>query len=312
MTSSVFSVNTRQKLAGRIRRPAGVIVALEGTAYPGCPGPPSMILNNGSGFWSGFSSGFVGGVCNLQDGLFDSYLVPYSAPTLPMWPGVQEGREKIVAFLLSYAPAYKAAWGVYPPVFGTGFSQGSMGWDQVFTLDILPNNGRLNFLLPTLYRIYQFGHIFRTPGIAFGNELAGLPQSIIQNGVETGGIGGPLDLTDAQTNTPAPDGQPIIKSCANLGDIYSCCSVGLNPWTKLAPEGDIADLFYKIVMQPTFGDVISVAKVLEHPIAGVEELFHVMKFFAAGPNAPHYQYYPQMVACINECYQLGLALPHQL
>jgi len=309
MTSGLF-VDVRSALAGTVRRPAGVIVCVEGTAYPGAPGPPSMILNDGTGFWSGFSSGLVGGVCNAQDGLFDSYLVPYSAPTLPMWPGVQQAREEVVAFLQSYIPAYVAQWGEQPAVILTGYSQGSMATDQVYTEDYLSESGRLNPYLSGLYRSYQFGHVFRTPGIAWGNALIGDPQSIQVGGVECGGIGGPLDLTVAQTNRPAPDGKPTVYSCANKGDIYSACETGLNPWTKLAAEGAVADLFYKIVMQPTFADVVEVAEVIGHPIAGIIELFRVMIFFAAGPNAPHYLYFPQMVGCINDCYQLGLSLPH--
>jgi hypothetical protein len=311
MTSGLF-VDVRSALNGTVHRPAGVVIAVEGTAYPGFPGPPSMILNDGTGFWSGFASGLVGGLCNLQDGLWDSYLVPYGAATIPMWPTVQQARELVVAFLLWYAPAYKAAWGVYPPIVLVGYSQGSMATDQLFLLDFMAVDGRLNFLLPFLYRSYQFGHVFRCPGIAHGNALVGLPQSMPVDGVETGGIGGPLDLTEAQTNLVAPDGNPTVYSCANPGDIYSACQVGLTPWTKLAPEGAIADIFYKIVMQPTFADVVETAKVLGHPIAGIIELFRVMKFFAEGTNAPHYEYFPQMVGCINDCYQLGLSLPHWL
>jgi hypothetical protein len=309
MTSSLFVQYLADK-QGVIRRPAGVIICVEGTAYPGCPGPPSMILNNGSGFWSGFASGLVGGVCNSQDGLFDSYLVAYSAATIPMWPSVQQARELVVSWLIPYANNYKAAWGDYPPIILTGYSQGSMSTDQLYVLDFLAPDGRLNFLLPYLYRSYQFGHIFRTPGIAHGNALIGDPESIKVSGVETGGIGGPLDLTEEQTNRPAPDGKPTVYSCANLGDIYTCCEVGTNPWTGLAKEGKVADIFYKIIMQPTFADVVEAAEVLEEPIAGILELFRVMKFFAAGPNAPHYLYFPQMVGCIGDCYQLGLSLPH--
>ena len=309
MTSGLF-VDVRSALNGTVRRPAGVIVCVEGTAYPGCPGPPSMILEDGTGFWSGFASGLVGGVCDSQDGLFDSYLVPYGAATIPMWPTVQQAREEVVAFLLQYIPAYIAQWGEKPAVILTGYSQGSMATDQVYTEDYLAESGRLNPYLDCLYRSYQFGHVFRTPGIAHGNALIGASESIISSGVETGGIGGPLDLTVAQTNRAAPDGRPTVYSCANSGDIYAACAVGDTPWTKIASEGAIADIFYKVIMQPTFADIVSVAGVLGHPIAGIIELFSVMKFFAEGPNAPHYQYYPQMVGCIDDCYQLGLSLPH--
>jgi hypothetical protein len=130
------------------------------------------------------------------------------------------------------------------------------------------------------------------------------------DGVETGGIGAALDLTVDQTNYAAPDGNPVIYSCANPGDIYSCCEVGTNPWTDIAPEGFIADIFYKIVMQPTFVDVIETVEVLEHPLAGIVELFRVMQFFAEGVNAPHYEYFPQMDACITDALALGNSLPH--
>lgn len=310
MTSSGYFVATRNIKAGTVGRPAGVIIAVEGTSYPGFPFQPQPILNNGTGFWSGFSSGLVGGVCNLQDGLFDSYCVGYSAPTLPMWPGVQEAREKVVTFLEWYAPLYKSNYGVYPPVVLTGYSQGSMATDQVMTLDVLSVGGRLEFLQGFIYRNYQFGHIFRTPGVAWGNALIGQPQSIKQNGIETGGIGTTQDITNAQVALLAPDGKPIWHSCANKGDIYTCNSCGLNPWTACAPQGIIGHDFEQVLMQPSMKDVLNLGTVLLHPIAGIIELFHVMAFFAEGVNAPHYQYYPQMLGCIQDCYQLGLSLPH--
>lgn len=311
MTSGLWP-QIRAAKNGLPYRPAGIIIAVEGTAYPGCPAPPSMILNDGTGFWSGFASGLVGGVCNAQDGLWDSYLVPYGAATVPMWPTVQQARELVVAYLLSYAPAYQAAWGVYPPIVFTGYSQGSMATDQVWVLDILPEDGRLHFLLPYIYRSYQFGHIFRTPGIAHGNALAGLPESIIQDGVETGGIGLGMDLTVEQTNHVAPDGKPVVYSCANKGDLYTCCSTGMDPWTAPAPEGKVGKIFESIIMQPTLGDILATVKVLGEPLQAILELFHAMAFFAKGPQAPHYLYFPQMVACINDAFALGNSLPHQI
>ena len=309
MTSSLF-VDIRAALNGQQHRPAGTIVAVEGTAYPGCPGPPSMILDDGTGFWSGFSSALVGGVCNQADGLWDSYLVPYGAATVPMWPTVQQARELVVAYLQWYAPAYFATWGVYPAIVLTGYSQGSMAVDQVWLLDILADDGRLHYLLPYVYRSYQFGHIFRTPGIAHGNALAGLPESIKQDGVETGGIGLGMDLTAAQTNYVAPDGKPVVYSCANKGDIYTCCSTGTDPWNKPSKEGQVGKIFEAIIMQPTLADIVATVKVLGEPIDAVLELLHTMAFFAKGPAAPHYQYFPQMVACINDCVALGNSLPH--
>ena len=302
----------RAQFNGLQYKPAGYFYAVDGTAYPGCPAPPVPIINEGSGYWCGFSSGMVGGLINVQDGLWATRCIGYPAATLPMWPSVQTGRTNLVAAIQADAAAYLAANGSYKGlvIAGSGYSQGSMVWDQVFVLDFLAPGGVLNYLLPNLYRIYQFGHVFRTPGIAHGNAVAGLPESLPVDGVETGGIGAGLDLTAAQTNYVSPVGTPIIYSCANPGDIYTCCEVGTNPWTAIAPEGFIANLFYRVVMQPTFVDVVEVAEVLEHPIAGIVELFRVMQFFAEGNSAPHYQYFPQMDACISDALALGNSLPH--
>lgn len=320
MTSSLLSVATRAQFNGVAYRPAGYIIVADGTVYPGAPFPPQPLLNNGTGWWSGFSSGMVGGLANQQDGLWKSWLdsgqslcLGYSATTIPMWPSVQELRGKIVAAMHLIAVEYAANNnGVLDglAILWSGYSQSSMAFDQVWALDVLPVNGELHYLLPYIYRIYQFGHIFRTPGIAHGNGLAGLAESIIQDGVETGGIGTGLDLTVAQTNYLAPDGKPVVCSCANKGDLYSACSVGLNPWTAPAPEGKVGKLFMAIIMQPTLAAILSTAKVLGEPIQAIMELFHTLAFFAQGMNSPHYQYFPQMTACINDALTLGNSLPH--
>jgi hypothetical protein len=163
-----------------------------------------------------------------------------------------------------------------------------------------------------VYRIYQFGHVFRTPGIAHGNALIGAPESIKQNGVESGGIGCVLDLTEQQTNFPSPIGTPVIYSCANAGDIYSCCPTGTDPWRHLAAQGKTGQLFFKVIMQPTFADIVELALVLGHPIASIEEGLNAGTFFAQGPGSPHYQYFPQMVGCIGDAVALGQSLPHLL
>jgi len=193
--------------------------------------------------------------------------------------------------------------------------------DQIWVYDVLtppgskdPSGnptGTLHYLLPFFYRSYQFGHIFRSPGIAWANDAAGLSQSIITNGVESGGIGCVLDLTPAQTNYLAPDGKPVVWSAANPGDLYASCPTGLQPWTKLAPVAKTGQLFFKIVMQPTFIDVVSAATVLLMPITAIEEAIHAGTFFAQGMNSPHYQYFPQLTACIDDALQLGLSFPYQ-
>lgn len=307
MTSSLF-VPTLKIKQGVTTPPVGIIIAVDGTSYPGFPFPPSYILNNGSGFFSGFSSGLIGGVINCQDGLWDSWAVAYSAPTTPMWPGVQQAREYIVEFLLWYIEAFYSWYGFYPAIVFTGYSQGSMAIDQVWLLDILADDGRLAIYQGLFYRIYQFGHIFRTPGWAKGNALIGLPESIKQGSTETGGIGTTQDIPLNVVAMKARDGNYIYHSCANKGDIYTCNACGTNPWTDCAPEGIVGHDFMKVIMQATLADIMGLAGVLLHPLDGILELIHTMVFFAAGPNAPHYQYYPHMVGCINDCYQLGLDL----
>lgn len=310
MTSSIFNVQTRSSFTGTKYQPAGVIFAVDGTAYPGAPGADIPITTDGSGWWAGFSSGMVGGLENIADGLWGSIIIGYEASTIPMWPSVQQGRGFLVAAIKNYTDGFKSNFGFYPPIILTGYSQGSMITDQVWVLDILSTTGVLHYLLPYVYRIYQFGHIFRSPAIAWGNALAGLPQSIRQNGQETGGIGAVLDLTVAQTNFVAPDGQPVVHSCANHGDLYTCCPTGTDPWKNLAAQGKTGQLFFKIIMQPTFADIVEAALVLEHPIASIEEGINAGTFFAEGMTSPHYQYYPQMLACINDAHQLGMSLPH--
>ena len=309
MTTGLWP-DIRASLDGVFRKPVGAIFCVDGTIYPGAPNPPDPARDDGNGLWSGFSSGIAGGLMNLADGLWDYVGIGYSAQTIPMWPSVQEARHKLIAAIRLYAANYHGQWGHYPAIVMTGYSQGSMATDQVWVLDMLAPGGELHDLVGCVYRIYQFGHIFRTPGIAHGNALAGLPESIKDHGVETGGIGLELDLTVEQTNYAAPDGRPVVHSCANKGDLYSACSVGIDPWHKPAKEGKVGRIFMKIIMQPTLAAIISTAQVLGEPIEAIFELFHTMSFFAQGMNSPHYMYFPQMVACINDMVALGNALAH--
>jgi hypothetical protein len=312
MTSSIWNIQTQAAINGIPYSPAGMFFGVDGTAYPGAPGPPFPLRNDGQGFWSGFSSGIAGGLMNEQDGLWGSTLIGYPAATVPMWPSVQAGRASLVSAIATYASAYKAQNGSLTgmAIVLSGYSQGAMVTDQCYTLDFLAEGGVLNPLLPYLWRMYNFGDIFRTPGLAYGNQLAGLSMSIVQDGEETGGIGGPLDLTVAQTNQPAPDGQPIVQSSSNKGDIYGSAPVGLTPWTAIAKAGETAYRFFEIIMQPTFVDVVEAAAVLETPIASIEEMINAMTFFAEGTNAPHWQYFPQMDAVIGEMLTIGNSLPH--
>jgi hypothetical protein len=317
MTSGVCATSIRPKLAGRYYSPAGLIVAVDGTMYPGAPLPPHPATNDGNGFWSGFASAMVGGLENTQDGLWHSVCIGYEALTIPMWKSVQAGRGNLqtpgtaVFEINAFQQWFYQQFGTFAPTILAGFSQGTMITDQVWLYDILSVTGALHYLLPFTYRIYQFGHVFRSPGIAWGNALAGLSQSIITDGQESGGIGCALDLTVPQTNYPAPDDNPVIVSCANPGDLYSACPTGLDPWNHLAKEGKTGQLFFRIVMKPTFVDVVEAAEVLGMPISAIKEAVNAGTFFSQGMDSPHYHYEAHLVACIDDALALGRSLPYQ-
>lgn len=313
MTSSLF-VNIRAAKNGLNYSPAGAIFAIEGTVYPGAPAPPSFIAGDNNGYWCGFASGVVGGVCNEQDGLWASPGVGYPAVTVPMWPSVQAGRASIGFQVGAFATNYYKQRGSYDglALLFSAWSQGVMATLQFFFLDVLPVGAPFHYLLPYIYRIYAFGDPFRCPGIAHGNEMAGMPMPPKLDGQITGGIGGPLDYTVEQANLFAPDGKYLINSFVNPNDLYADAPIGATPWTKRPSVGQVEYLFFKIIMQPNFIDIIELAELLDKPIGDIEALVNTGKFFGAGQNAGHYQYGDAMYAAINDALALGNSLPHEL
>lgn len=323
MTSSLF-VNIRANLNGLPYSPAGAIFCVEGTVYPGAPNPPSFITDDGNGYWCGFASGVVGGLANIADGLWACPTYPggwtpnfggigYPAVTVPMWPSVQKGRANLNITLGWYANTYYQQHGTFDGlvILGSAWSQGAMVWMQTFLLDILPTTGTLHYLLPHIYRLYLFGNPFRCPGIAHGNDLGGIPLPKKLDGQVTGGIGGPLDCTVEQANLLAPDGKYLINDFANNNDLYATAPVGSNPWKSMPSVEKVEYLFFRIIMQPSFADIISLATLLDKPIGDIEALINTGAFFGAGPGAGHYTYGPGMKAAINDALALGQSLPHQ-
>lgn len=292
--------------------PAGAIFAVDGTAYAGAPSPPQPLTNDGTGWWSGFSSGIVGGLINVQDGLWASTCIGYPAVTYPMWPSVQAGRAALNAALQNYAAVYRAAHGTLEglALLLTGYSQGAMVVGQTLWLDIMAPDGVLHYLAPYVYRAYLFGDPFRCPGVAHGNELAGLALPPAVDGAVTGGIAGPLDYTVEQANMLAPDGRYLVNSFVNPGDLYADCPVGTNPWSGEFSTGHVETGIFNIVMNATFVDVVAIAEDLLVPVATVEAIVNAGFFFAQGMNAPHYQYYNSMDAAISDALALGNSLPH--
>lgn len=312
MTSSLF-VDIRAGFNGLPYTPAGALFIVEGTVYPGAPNPPSFILDDGNGYWCGFASGVAGGLANIADGLWATPRFGYPAKTVPMWPSVQVGRGNLGTAMNQYATNYYKSTGSYDGLvlIISAWSQGVMAALQCFFLDILPASGTLHHLLPYVYRIYAFGDPFRCPNVAHGNEIAGMPMPPKLDGVVTGGISGPLDYTTDQANLKAPDGNWLLYSFVNPNDLYADSPCGETPWTKLPSAGTVEYLFFKVIMQPSFSDIIALAELLGHPIGDVEALINTGEFFGAGNNAGHFQYGDAMNAAINDALALGNSLPHQ-
>ncbi|MGZ4662777.1 MAG: hypothetical protein ACXVYB_16015 [Arthrobacter sp.] len=312
MTSSEF-VAVRAALNGMPYSPAGYFFAVDGTTYPGAPAPPSPIFDDGNGYWCGFSSGMVGGLANVADGLWASSCIGYPAGVVPMGPSVVTGVVNLATAIEYAANLYYASHGTYDGlvIAGSGYSQGAMVWATYWTRYVLNPNGPHHYLAPHIWRIYQFGDPYRTPGIAHGNALAGLSESIVQDGVQTGGIGGTADITVEQSNLRAPDGKFIYNSCANAGDIYAACPTGLNT-AALAGAGKTANLIFNEVQNPSLINTIKIAEALLVPIGMVEEIINGMVFGAQGTHAPHWNYWAQLDACIQDALMLGLSLPHQV
>lgn len=323
MTSSLF-VQTRSIKTGRDYTPAGAVIPVEGTVYPGAPNPPSFITNDGLGYWCGFASGVAGGLSNVQDGQWACPTFPpnagpntcgagYPAVTVPMWPSVQTGRANIGIVAAAYAMAYYKQNGSYDglTLIFPAWSQGVMALLQWFFNDVVPVGAPYHYLLPYIYRLYCFGDPFRCPNVAHGNEIAGMPMPPKLDSQVTGGIGGPLDYTPDQANMLAPDGKYLIYSFVNQNDLYADSPCGATPWTSLPSVGSVEYMFFQIIMQPNFADIIALAKLLGKPIGDVEALVNTAAFFGAGNNAGHYQYFPGMLAAIDDALALGNSLPYQ-
>lgn len=289
-------------------RPAGGVFAVEGTVYPGAPNPPVPITDNDDeGWWAGFASGAIGGLINVADGLWYVECIGYPAVTTPMWPSAQIGQHNLGFAIKNFADSYKAQWGVYPPIAVVAWSQGAIASDLWWTVDVLPENGYLHYLLPYIYRVYNYGDPLRCEAISLGNDLAQLPPPGTMYGKPTAGIGGPQNLTKEQTLVTAPDGVNVILSFNNKGDLY-----GAAP-SYSTSAGKTEYSFFKMIMNPGFVDIVGgVMGDLVRPVGDIEAGWNAAKFFSAGQNAPHFQYQAAMLWIINDLVKLGNSLPHQL
>lgn len=266
---------------------------------------PVLVTVNGTGEPDPFGPGFSGDigrafadnpwarVADLIDGVEHSSSPVFWQPTgypagvFPMNPSVQAGVTEVRRLvLLQHTPGY--------PLFMSGYSQGAIVVGQVFLQDFWHPNGQFHTRLPDLARggIINFGDPYRAPGVANGNKTFGFPMPKTLDGVSTGGIGGPLDLTPDET----PD---WYLSCALDGDLYACAPVGDDPWKHEASAGKVETSIYNLVESGSPKDFLKIALDLGAPIGMVEAIFNGMKFASQGTNAPHWQYGPFVGPAIN-------------
>lgn len=275
---------------------------------------PLLVTANGTGVPDPFGPGFstdVGwffaydpwkALANNIGGLSYATLIDwqpcgYRAAVLPMGPSVQELRQEVNRQIL-FRPKGT-------PLILSGYSQSAIGMCEVWTKDFLAPTGALHDRLSDVKGIINFGDPVRCPGIANGNKVAGLPAPKKLDGFTTGGIAGPDCLTPDQT----PD---FLLSCALDGDLYACCPTGDSPWgpggEKESQVGQIETRIYEFIMSGSIlKGFLSVAEgiaeefsaPLTTTIALVHAIVNGLKFAAAGPSAPHWQYGPFVPPMIN-------------
>lgn len=271
-----------------------VILTVNGT---GDPDPADTI-----GF-SGMLGSMVGGVNPWQiiQDQFDGIATPlppwqwqpigYPAAVFPMQPSVDNARKQIIAALGGPAfPDYQAP--VYPsgPFALSGYSQGAIVTDTVWTQDILPDTGVLHHRLADCLSVVNFGDPWRAAGTANGNTYQGIPVPGTVDGDITGGIGGPKDLTAAQTNVLNSLGKPVVMSYALPGDLYASCPVGPDPQKDEASPGKVGTSIYNFILAGSFTSFAKIAEDLFAPIGMVEEIVNGISFAAKGTSAAHWQY----------------------
>ena len=270
---------------------------------------PLFISVNGTGVPDPFGPGFSGDIGRALSDPWRDILVEfvgatmqtantvswqptgYPAAVAPMGPSVAAGRVAICENIAhQHTPGY--------PLFLSGYSQGAIAVGQTYVNDFLNPSGIYHSRLPDLQAggIINFGDPLRCPGIARGNEVAGLPAPSKLDGVTTGGIAGNKDLKPEQTSDN-------LLSCALDGDLYAAAPVGDDPWSNEAKPGLVETSIYNIIMQASFGSLLKIASDLALPLATIQAIYNGLKFAAAGTNAPHWQYgpfIPSMVDWVRE------------
>lgn len=293
---------------GLLWQPAMGVFAIEGTVYPGAPGPVTPITDNDDdGWWAGFASGALGGIINAADGLCYVESVGYPAITTPMLPSAMIGQHNLGMATKAFADEFYSAFGFYPPIAWIAWSQGTMAADLCWSVDVLPATGYLHYLQPYIWRNYGYGQPFRCEGVSDGDTRAGLPGPGTLYGKPTAGVGGKTyNLTEAQALVKAPDGVNVIQGFNNKGDLYGAAP---SPSTS---AGKLESSFAALIFKPGIVNIIHIGGDLFDVVGDVEAAYNTLKFFGAGANAPHYHYEQAMSFVVGDVIALAQSLPHQL
>lgn len=182
--------------------------------------------------------------------------VSYPAVAFPnMGASVKQGVENTVYVLLNVHPTGK--------IVLDGYSEGAIVVGHVWRDEILNPKGRLHHRLNDVLAIIVYGDPLRAPGIAYGNTvLCNIPVPGPLDGFTTGGIAGPDVLTPEQCLFPNGhplEGQIAVYSHAAVGDLYTQCPIGDNPWTAEAPPGHYETLVYDIVQSFDTPNVLAIS-----------------------------------------------------
>lgn len=268
--------------------PQPMLVSVNGTAVPD-PFGPGFSADLGrilSDPWKAVLAQFWG-----QYFLNKFYWQPigYPALTYPMGPSAQAAVEEMVNQV--HRNEFNGTCPVGWPLFASGYSQGAIATGHWLRHEVLSPTGRNHNRLDDVIKrggIINFGDPLRSPGIALGNQIAGLPLPSTLQGQVTGGIAGPDDLTPEETGD-------YVLSCANDGDLYASCPTGPDPKHEAA-VGKVETGIFNIIQQATFLNVISIAEDLLTPVATVEAIANGMSFVVAqmGPHGDYGKYVPAM------------------
>jgi hypothetical protein len=264
----------RATINGDFWVPAGTIITGNGTMIPNGDGP-------------GFSADLARALMEIADGMWIWKWVNYPAATFPMRNSINVGKTVLKAII-------RATPG---KIVLSGYSQFAIVTGEVWRDDIRNPDGELHDRLDDIEAVIQYGDPLRTPGIAYGNELAGIPAPGKLDGVVTGGIAGPNCLRPEECLHPVT-GRKIVLSVANPGDLYASAPVGETPWISETEVGHLETLIFEAVMEFDGHDIVALAKVVVKVVTQplsivlplVQAIWNGLKFVGQGMNAPHWTY----------------------